>query len=661
MKDIFLNLYETTVGKIIGWIGLMTIFILPFLFYKKYLYSAISTKALTFMIIADIVFIILGSYLIFSKKKQNTLAISISPVLVSAIVLISIYTISALVGADTQTTIWSKLTRYTGLFFFVHVALFSGIMALLVESRDWFTKMITTIFFSGLVFSILSNFGTDGLDVLWFNKMNQADGFMIGNSTFAGTFLLMSFFVGLWWAWGIDGVKRAWWQKILPFIILINPMFLNYKTGIGEARSASVAVFVGAFLWIGYLVYDRIRNKKIRSAIKWISFISGILLTLGIALSFINPHGLVRKTYEEFSGAARPLVWEISANAIAERPWLGWGGDNFDIAFIKHFDSRLFYPEFGQEVWFDRAHNIFIDTLVDGGILGLLAYIAVYISAGYMLWKLGHVDDKQKQHFAVAGGLLLVLHLVEIQTAFDTVISYIVLGLIMALIHGYYVQAGFKHVVRIHKFLWIGLGILIIGFGIYGSTKVIHIMHINNVNGLLRSAGSTEKRLVLYPKLFSSPMDTGALLWRTVTDLQRGILNKPSVLEDQNQVAGFVKEFDYLGSEYKKYLENHPNDFRAILNTADVYLFMRLLQEDRLSEVFEYTERANQLVPQHPMPMIMKTVVAVYQNKFKDAYRYLEQAKLIDPTNPYTLKTEEWLRKQEKTFPELDFRFMEFL
>jgi len=597
----------------------------------------------------------------YNLHEQQFLSVFFIEMFIAIILFIVIYSITAVTGIDPHTTFWSKATRYTGLFFFLHVTLFSWVISLLAESKEWFSKIITAIFFSGLVFSILSNLGTDGLDILWFNKTNQADGFMIGNSTFAGTFLLMSFFIGLWWAWGIDGVKRTWWQKVLPFIVLLNPMFLNIHSGIGEARAASVSVFLGALIWIGYLFYDRIKNGQVRRYIKWGSFALAGLILVGATISFIQPQGFVRQKYESLSGAARPLVWEIAGNAIAERPWLGWGADNFDTAFIKHFDTRLFHPEFGGEVWFDRAHNIFIDTLVDMGIIGLVAYLAVYGAAFFMLWKLAHVDDRQKQHFAVAGFLLLGLHLLEIQTAFDTVTSYIILGIIFTLIHAYYVQAGFKKSIHIHNYVIIGFGIILVGFAGFGFIKNIQIMRANYFNGIIREQGSSQKRMVIYPNLLGSSTDKSSFIWRTVTDLERGILSTPSVLEKSNQVAGFVTEFDYFGNEYKKYLDTHPNDFRALLNTADTYLFMRLFQEDRLSDALIYIERAEQVVPQHPMPEIMKTVIAVYQNKFKEAYQHIEKAKSLDPTNPYTLQTEEWLKKQEKTFPEIDFRFMQYL
>lgn len=661
MKDIFLNIYETTIGKIIGWIGLIIIFITPYLFYKNYLYSAISTKALTFMLVADILFVILGAYLIFSQKKGNKIALYSSPLFIAVVTLLVVYTITGFTGIDVHTTFWSKATRYTGLFFFIHVALFSWMMSLFAESKQWFSKIINTIFFSGLVFSLLSNLGTDGLNVLWFNKTAQADGFMIGNSTFAGTFLLMSFFIGLWWAWGIDGIKRSWWQKILPFVVLLNPMFLNIHSGIGEARSAAVAVVLGALLWCGYLLYDRIKHAQTRKYVKYGSLITGIVVTAIMVTSFVNPNGFIRQKYESMSGAARPLVWEIAGNAIAERPIFGWGSDNFDMAFIKHFDARLFHPEFGSEVWFDRAHNVFVDTFVDMGILGIVAYISVYIAAFFMLWKLGHVDDKQKQHFAVAGALLLGLHLLEIQTAFDSVVSYIILGIIFILIHGYYTQAGFKHSIRIHKYIIVGLGIIMIGGAGFGIVKNIQIMHANNLNGIVREGGSSDKRMKIYPGLLGAPVDKSSFIWRTMTDLERGVLNKPDVLEKPAQVAGLVKEFDYFGNEYTKYLDQHPDDFRALLNTADTYLFMRLFQENRLDDALVYIDRAEQLVPQHPMPEIMRVVIAVYQNKFKEAYQHIEKAKSLDPENPYTLQTEEWLKKQEKTFPEVDFRFMQYL
>ena len=44
--------------------------------------------------------------------------------------------------------------------------------------------------------------------------------------------------------------------------------------------------------------------------------------------------------------------------------------------FAEHYDPRMYK----QEPWFDRAHNVFFDWFVAGGVLGLVAYLALYLT-----------------------------------------------------------------------------------------------------------------------------------------------------------------------------------------------------------------------------------------------------------------------------------------
>src|SRR5690606_5810770 len=84
-------------------------------------------------------------------------------------------------------------------------------------------------------------------------------------------------------------------------------------------------------------------------------------------------------TLEE--GQTRFTIWRIAFEGVMERPLLGWGQSNFDYVFNKYYTPELW----GQEVWFDRVHNIVLDWLVAGGFVGALCYFGIFAAA---LWYL---------------------------------------------------------------------------------------------------------------------------------------------------------------------------------------------------------------------------------------------------------------------------------
>ena len=84
---------------------------------------------------------------------------------------------------------------------------------------------------------------------------------------------------------------------------------------------------------------------------------------------------------------ARYIVWKMAWNGFLERPILGWGLENFNVTFGKHFDSKLYLREYGGEIWFDRAHNIVLDTLINSGIVGLISYLSIFCTSIFLLLK----------------------------------------------------------------------------------------------------------------------------------------------------------------------------------------------------------------------------------------------------------------------------------
>lgn len=84
----------------------------------------------------------------------------------------------------------------------------------------------------------------------------------------------------------------------------------------------------------------------------------------------------------------RLLLWKQSIIAFKEKPIFGWGMENFNVPFEKHYN-----PYF--EVWYDRAHNIFFDYLVMTGILGLLSFAGIFVVYYRQFFKTRINADKE--------------------------------------------------------------------------------------------------------------------------------------------------------------------------------------------------------------------------------------------------------------------------
>lgn len=96
----------------------------------------------------------------------------------------------------------------------------------------------------------------------------------------------------------------------------------------------------------------------------------------------IRAYGLNRLfsvSLSEVTAKTRIYAWQAGWKGFADRPFLGFGPEHFTIPFTAYFNSDYYTYEI-SETEFDRAHNIFLEQLVAGGVFGFAAYLALFAS-----------------------------------------------------------------------------------------------------------------------------------------------------------------------------------------------------------------------------------------------------------------------------------------
>ncbi|MCE9628403.1 MAG: O-antigen ligase family protein [Candidatus Vogelbacteria bacterium] len=554
----------------------------------------------------------------------------------------------------------------TGLWYFISLGIVLVLMSLvIVNDRSKHDRLILIICLSTSFYSILSVLGPEGLGLLF--KSNPNDGFTFGNSSFAAMYLFATFMLSVYFV-AKEKVKK-WWLYLLPVSLLVNPYIISSKIWrgdfsdgiIGEARATTYVVILSLVSLIFVWLLAKIKDHKLRSILSY-TLAGGVFIGIVFLIfSLLSSGGLVRNFYLSQSSAARPLVWSVSEQAISQRPYLGFGQDNFERVFEVNYDNRLLQNEYGGEAWFDRAHNIFIDQLVDNGLVGLSLYLLVYIvSLLSLIYVALNASEQEDKLLAVILAVYFPLHLLELQTAFDTSISYPILGFMFVsaavLFHrnwsyqnkeiqfglvGQYLSAGVVTILTIFSLI----------YGLYP------FLNSQVANGQLRMVGDTDKRIPLYPALFGSKIDKQAILWRTMTDFQRGVAENPKVLENPKKVESIRQELLIIKDEYREYLKNNPDNFRAHLGLADVLIYSMLFGDNNLVEAQQVLDKAIELVPQSPQPYWMKAVAYVYMRKFDLAREFSSRGLALNPKIKQSQEVVAYVEKSIKTFPDLDLFF----
>lgn len=640
----------------------------PFINYGLYLYSGTTTRSVNTIGLVSILSIVLGFWLLQSKNK---ILLPKSPILLALIIYFSSVFVSAFFGFNFLTSFWSNVTRTTGIWYFVSLAFLLLFISALITDRVKQRKLILSIVLSTAFYSVLYFFSYEGLGWIFKDYINYA--FTFGNSTFAGMYLFGAFMLSVYYL--VTSEKKKWWMYVLPVALIINPSIISRKfflgewsggvsSLLGEARASSVVIFLStASLFFAWAI-SKIKNIKVRNY-TIISIFVLIVVGMGFTgVSLLSPDGYVRKIYLSQATSARPLVWDVSNRVIGDSPLFGWGGDNFDRVFEHYYDNRLLQDEYGNEAWFDRAHNVFVDQAIDNGYVGLVTYLLIYLIVGLCLL---YVVLKSKiKEDAVLAVMLLVyfgLHLLELQTAFDTSVSYIIIVVMLALAVNLFHKTissvkGNNFEIELNKFAkYIFATLTIVFFSYTLFTGLIPFMRTQWANGYMRTIGSSEKRLNEYNTLFGSKIDIDAFLWRTSTDLQRGVAENTKVLSDAKLVSSVNKEFEYLAKKYEEYLKDNPKDYRSHLSLADIYIYVRLFEVDKLKEAQDVLDGAINLNPQIPQAYWMKTVAYIYQGKFKEAREWAQKGLMLNPKIKESQNILKYVEDSIRTFPEIDLYF----
>lgn len=114
---------------------------------------------------------------------------------------------------------------------------------------------------------------------------------------------------------------------------------------------------------------------------RWVVLVS--LLTLGAGLVAQPEHlGRLAGLFNPTSIAeARPQIWEVAWQAFREHPWGGVGWGQFPLYY------KLNLPAQPLEVAAQHGHNLLLQLLAEGGVLGLLAFLSLWGGVALMVFR----------------------------------------------------------------------------------------------------------------------------------------------------------------------------------------------------------------------------------------------------------------------------------
>lgn len=343
---------------------------------------------------------------------------------------VGIITLAAIFGENPTKSFWSNFERMEGVVTYFHLFAYFVIASTVLTVRDLWRPYLNLHLAVGVIMAVYGVLQWAG-DLTIVQDGTRVNG-TLGNAAYLGTYALFNIFIAAFFlvreSFTTSGEKAR--VAIYGAIVLLQT-FVLYHTATRGAMLGLIAGAGIATLLIAILERERsvLRKGAVGVLVGFVVLIGGFISIRDT--QFVRESPVLSRfasiSLDEKTTRSRFMVWNMAYEGFKERPVLGWGMENFNYVFNKYYNPKMY----DQEQWFDRAHNVFFDWLIAGGLPALLAYLALFACAVYCIWRRAHSLSVSEK--AVLTGLLGGYFFQNL-FVFDNITSLIYFGTILAFV-----------------------------------------------------------------------------------------------------------------------------------------------------------------------------------------------------------------------------------
>ncbi len=368
--------------------------------------------------------------------------------------------VTSFTGASLERSLWSNFERMQGVIDRAHWLVFTLVTVSVFRSlADWRLLFSVNLGVAGLVsaLGILQRFEVLGLVIVGGEDRISST---LGNSTYLAAYATISAVIGA--ALLVHSfsprareerrqgrMRRAERRRrrrqggqqldLLPWLrafwaaMILTCLVALWLTG---TRGSIVG------LWAGVVVFSAVYMLwGTFPRVQWAAF--GILAAAFLSVSFImaarstdfydpvieSSETLERLTslgVDDRSFQGRLSTVRVGVRAYLDKPLLGWGPQNFMVAWGKHFDG-----EAGIREQFDLAHSKPIEELTASGTLGLVSYMLIWLGMAAVLVRAVRRREGIEQMLFLVVGAAMVAYFTQNLFLFDTAATTILFALLV--------------------------------------------------------------------------------------------------------------------------------------------------------------------------------------------------------------------------------------
>ncbi len=427
--------------RIINALIILAIIGSPFFYWRTTVYPYTFSKTIFFQVVVEILFFFwLG--LVFLNKKYRP---KLTPLVLAGGIFFLVLLITSITGIDFWRSFWATIERAFGVFALLHF----GALALVISSLRAEINFRKILYWSLGMAVVISGVALIQLTNPYF-LMNEGVGSIdrpgatFGNPSFLAGYLTFHIFIAFYFLAGYFR-KDVFFRNLkkIEILFLSGALVLNtvvlFQT---QTRGDILGLGLGLFVLLLMFTFRGVDFKaKILGRRVFYGGILALLVVLAGGFWVTRSNDFWNKVpglsrFKDISLEGKDLAPRLSAleagwKGFKEKPVLGWGWDNFNVVYNKHYDPKILSVSY-SETRFDKPHNYLLEYLVAGGIPLFLAYLSLIFLAGYQALK---IKDRLLSNIFIA---FVASYFVRGFFLFETLGPFLVLFLFLAWIDNQY-------------------------------------------------------------------------------------------------------------------------------------------------------------------------------------------------------------------------------
>jgi hypothetical protein len=399
---------------------------------------------------------------------------------------------------------------------------------------------------------------------------------------------------------------------------------------------------VSVFIYL--LTYIIFLKKNIKLRIIILGTIIAVLTCIILLFFFRKNHfiqsipglaKLLNTTTESNTAKLRLLSWQGAVDAWLDKPLTGWGINNFNLGFNANYPKEFDQYDLSQS-WVDNAHNIFLNTIAEQGIIGLIIYLVVIT---FILIELYKAYDQKKIKLNLFLMLLAYFasHLIQNIFIFERHSSYLFLFTILGILDRFVptnkkkfgiVYLKFFKKFRTRRIIHSLAIVLILFVVLFLLTKNIKILYSSHLAYL--ATIKINKRSFSISESFSNIKTAseiqnpflGELIYYYTNMMMDNLVRNRKLFKEKKR-----KEiFRYLISSMKKNIKDHPRDIRFHIIYGKISIISCELFKEctYLKSAKKMIIKAKQLSPLRSQLIFILSDIYLIEGRFLEAVNILE-------------------------------------